>query len=309
MATNIIATSLPEYVEQNRLPLLNAVILSGGTIARMRKQTGIKSSAAINYLDTDPTFQSGKTCGYDPQGTATLTQREIATGQIKVNMDICPRTLLGTYAEYLVKIGAGTDTLPFEQYLMDNLTGRIREKMEVAVWQGDTSSGNVDLKQFDGLLKIAKNDSEVVDVAIANGTDAYAAIKSVYMAIPEAVLDKNVKIFVSPSLYREFMQAMVEKNYYHYSGPQAETPREFVFPGTNVAVVSTAGLAGLTSENYIVASTEDNMYYGCDLEGDDEKIDLWFSKDNDVFRLKIAWNAGVQFAYPDMVVLGTIAAS
>lgn len=305
MATeNIIATSLPEYVEQNRIPLLNAVILTGDTIARMRKQTGIKTKAAINYLDTDPTFQDGSTCGFNPQGTATMTQREIATGQIKVNMDFCPRTLLGTYAEYLVRIGAGEDELPFEQYLMENITGRIREKMETAVWQGDTGSEDADLKLFDGLIKIATDESTVNKVPIAKGTAAYDAIKAVYMAIPEAILNKNVKIFVSPSLYRDFMQDMVEKNYYHYSGPQAETPREFVFPGTNVAVVNTVGLTGTNS---IIASTEENMYYGCDLENDSEKIDLWFSKDNDVFRLKIAWNAGVQFAYPDLVVLGTIA--
>jgi hypothetical protein len=43
------------------------------------------------------------------------------------------------------------------------------------------------------------------------------------------------------------------------------------------------------------------------MEGDMEDLKLWFSDDNDVFRLKGKWNAGVNIAFPDEVVLGTIA--
>ncbi len=306
MATNnIIATSLPEYVEQNKLPLINKVVFGGRTIGLMVKQTGIKTKAAINYLDTDPTFQDGNGCGFTAQGTATLTQREIETGLIKVNMDFCPDTLLGKYAEYLVRIGATSEELPFEQYLMENIISHINNKMEIAVWQGDTSSGDDNLKRFDGMLKIATDEADVVDVAIAKDTPAYDAIKQVYMAIPEEIIERSdIYIFVSPELFREFTQEMVEKNYYHYSGPQNEAPREFIFPGTNVRVTSTLGLAG---KKNILATYRENMFYGCDVESDKEEIKLWFSDDDDVFKMKVKWNAGTQFAFPDRVVLGTIA--
>lgn len=306
MATNnIIATSLPEYVEQNKLPLVNMVVFGGRTIGMMAKQTGIKTKAAINYLDTDPTFQDGSSCGFTAQGTATLTQREIVTGLIKVNMDFCPSTLLGKYAEYLVRIGARSEELPFEQYLIENIISHINNKMEMAVWQGDTSSGDDNLKRFDGLIKIATDEADVVDVAITAQTTAYDAIKQVYMAIPESIIERNdVYIFVSPELFREFTQEMVEKNYYHYSGPQNEAPREFMFPGTNVRVASTLGLTGTKS---IFATYLENMYYGCDVEGDKEEIKVWFSDDDDVFKMKVRWNAGTQVAFPDRVVLGTIA--
>ena len=39
------------------------------------------------------------------------------------------------------------------------------------------------------------------------------------------------------------------------------------------------------------------------MEGDDEKFDLWYSKDNQEFRLAINFNAGVQVAFPDEIVL------
>ena len=125
------------------------------------------------------------------------------------------------------------------------------------------------------------------------------------MAIPEEIIERSdVYIFVSPELFRQFTQEMVEKNYYHYSGPQNETPREFIFPGTNVRVTSALGLAG---KQNILATYLENMFYGCDVESDKEEIKLWFSDDDDVFKLKVKWNAGTQFAFPDRVVLGTIA--
>lgn len=302
---NIITTSLPDYVEQNRLPLISKVVFGGRTIEMLNKQTGIKTSAAINYLDADPVFQEGLGCGFTPQGTAELTQRQIDTGIIKVNMDFCPDTLLGKWAEYLVQIRATRDTLPFEEYLLDIIISKINEKMEKAVWQGDTASSDESLKHFDGFLKLANTEADTVKVAIAAGTSAYDAIQQVYMSIPEAILEKKVRIFVSPALFRSFTQEMVSKNLYHYSGPQNEAPREFIFPGTDARVVSTSGLAGT---NYIYASDLENMYYGCDAVDDKEEIKVWFSDDDDVFKIKVKWNAGVQVAFPDHVVLGTIAA-
>ena len=305
MATqNIITDTLPAYVEQNREELISKVIFRGGTIEKMAKQTGIKTKAALNYLQTDPTFQDGNGCGFNPQGTAALTQREISTGLIKVNMEFCPDTLLGKWAEYLVAIRATKDELPFEQYLIESIIANINKKMDKAVWQGDTTSEDESLSHFDGLLKIAGAEADTVKVAIAANTSAYDAIKTVYMAIPEQVLDKGARIFVSPALFREFTQEMVEKNYYHYSGAQDQNVEEFVFPGTNVRVESTPGLSGTQN---ILATYTHNMFYGCDAVDDKEELKLWFSNDADLFRLKVKWNAGTQFAFPDEVVLGTIA--
>lgn len=307
MATqNIITTSLPDYVEQNRFPLLTDVVFGGRTIEMMSKQTGIKTKAAINYLSTDPVFQEGLGCGFTPQGTATLTQREITTGQIKVNMEFCPDTLLGKWAEYLVNIRATAEELPFEQYLIESITSQIKKRMEVAVWQGDTASEDSNLQHFDGLLKLANQETGTIKVAIASGASAYAAIKQVYMAIPEGTLDKDVRIFVAPAIFRAFTQELVALNLYHYAGPQDDAPREFVFPGTDVRVVMAAGLAGTLN---LYANYPQNMYYGCDMEGDEEKFRIWYSQDNDVFRLNVSWNAGVQVAFPDEVVLGTMAAA
>lgn len=297
-------SSLPAYVEQRRLPLLASLVLEGRTLDKMVKQTGIKSSGAINILSNNPTFQEGNGCGFDAAGNTTLSQRVITTGQIKINMEFCPDTLIGKWAEYEVSIGAGRERLPFEEEILNDILKNVKSDMEKAIWQGDTASSDTQLQHFDGLLKIAGADSNVVDVPIASGTSAYDAIKSVITALPDEIWADNAKVFVSPALYRQFMLELVENNYYHYSGAQADAPSEFYFPGTSVVVVNTPGLSGTSK---IVATTEDNMYYGTDMVDNLDRFKLWYSEDNDIYRLKIEWNAGVQFAFPSMVVLGSIA--
>lgn len=301
---NFIVDDLPAYVQENHDILIREIVLSGGTISRMTLQTGIKKSAYLNYLDIDPEIQDGTGCGFSAQGDIELTYRTIETALLKVDMDICPENLRGKYAEYLLKTAATSEDLPFEQYIMDGVRKSIAKQMETAVWQWQKSSSGSDL--FDGLLYIAGAESDVIDVDIASGSSAYAGILAVYMALPEEVIERGAEIYVSPAIYRQFLQEMVTLNYYHYSGPQDAYPEEFALIGTNAKVVKTSGLAGSLK---ILGTYARNLVYGTDLESDREEIDLWFSKDDRVWKLQVKWVAGVQIAFPDMVVLGTFAAA
>lgn len=306
-STNFVVTSLPAYVQDNKdLIIKNFALVGTASRQRFGIQTGIKTSAYMNYLELNPTLQDGKGCGFTASGSATLTQRTITTAIIKVNMDICPDSLLGKYAEYLVRIGANSNELPFEQYIIDGVTTEINKKIEKLIWQGDTTKNtDTDLKWLNGILKQLASDSDKVAVSIAANTAIYDAIKAVYLAIPEETLERGAEIYVSPANYRDFLMAMVEKKYFNYSGPQDSAPEEFVFPGTDVKVVKTPGLAGVNDR--IVASFPENFVYGCDAEGDLEDVKIWFSDDDDLFKLKVKWNSGIAYRFPNQVTLGTIA--
>lgn len=308
-STNFVVSSLPAYVQDNKdLIIKNFALVGTASRQRFGIQTGIKTSAYLNYLELNPTLQDGKGCGFTASGSATLTQRTITTAVIKVNMDICPDSLLGKYAEYLVRIGANSNELPFEQYIIDGVTTEINKKIEKLIWQGDTTqSTNTDLKWLNGILKQLASDSDKVAVSIAANTAIYDAIKAVYLAIPEETLERGAEIYVSPANYRDFLMAMVEKKYFNYSGPQDSAPEEFVFPGTDVKVVKTPGLAGVNDR--IVASFPENFVYGCDAEGDLEDVKIWFSDDDDLFKLKVKWNSGIAYRFPNQVTLGTISGS
>ena len=296
---NFVVTSLPAYVQDNKdLLIKNFALVGGETRKRISVQTGIKKDEHINYLNLTPTFQSGVGCGFTAQGEATLTQRLIETARFKVNMEFCPDTLIGKYAEYQVSINASeNESLPFEAYIMEALTNEIVKKIETTIWGGVKGSDLID-----GFLTLAKADSDVVDVVI-EGTSAYADILKVYNAMSEYTLEQGGEIYVSPAKFRAFMQEMVEKNYFHYNPGNAE-PSEFLLPGSNVKVVRTPGLAGKTE---VVGTFAKNMYYGCDLENAAEDIKVWYSDDDDLIKVAAKWNMGVQFAFPGEVVLGATA--
>lgn len=306
--TNFIVTSLPNYVANNKELLVNKFgLLGGGTRQRISIQTGIKGKAALNFLNINPVLQDGAECAFTPDGTAELTNRDIETAIIKVDMEFCPRKLRGKYAEYLIRINAVEEgnKLPFEEYVIDLIVDSINDRIETMMWQGDTSKTSDNTRKWlNGFLKIANSEAKVIDVAIAANTAAYDAILAVYMKMPESILDMNPEIYVSPDVFRKFVQEMVAKNWYQISvGAPTD---EIILPGTDVKVVKTKGLAGTKN---IVGTFPKNLYYGTDMEGDEEDIDLWYSKDDRVFKLEALWNSGVQIAFPDMVVLGTIAAS
>lgn len=300
MATeNFIVTSLTDYVQNNKdLLLKNFGLVGGGTRSRISIQTGIKKNALINFLDLTPALQSGVACEFTPSGAATLTEREIETALIKVDMEICPRNLLGKYGEWLIRNNATQETLPFEQFIMDGVTNEINKKIEALIWRGNKTSLSSDpnLKWINGFLSIAE--TEGVKATITGAT-VYAKLLEVYAKMTEETLERGGEIYVSPAIYRAFLQDLVTANLYHYASANEAYPDTFYLPGTDVKVVKTPGLTG---SDHVLATFPANLFYGTDMEGDSEDIDLWYSRDDRVFKLEVLWNSGVQIAFPAHVV-------
>ena len=301
-------SALTNYVKTNEDALIKSVVLGGvkgDTIDNLSLQTGIKTKERLNYLNVEPAFQDGTNCGFSASGKTEFTDRELETKQYKVQDEYCDRVLLGKFAEYQVKINAQKEAsdLPFEAELMDEIIGGINAGMEKEVWLG-TGTGSSLIKGFVTLAASADSASTVA-VSIESGTSVYNAIKKVVMAIPERIIDEAV-VFVSPAIYRAFVQEMVEKNYFHYKNDGNVENMDITFPGTDIKVHKTIGLTG--DKKHIYASSYKNMVYGCDLQGDEEKVKVWYDDNSELFKYSIRWNAGVMTYFPDMVVLGTAAA-
>ena len=285
---NIITTALSAYVEEQRLPLIKRAILGANSLNFINRQSGIKGVAALNLISTDPVIADASECGFAKAGTSELSQRMLETKPLKVNMEFCEKTLKNTWAEYNLRWIAEDKAIPFEEYITSEIADKVAAKVESYLWMGDSGLS------LSGLTQIAAADGGI-EVEVATGTSAYDIIKDVYMAIPEQLLDKAV-IFVPVTLFREFMQNLVEKNYFHYD-PQNQNFDSFLFPGTNVRVQKVNGL-----EDYVIAADPMNLFFGFDIADAPETFDIWYSKDDRVERLAVEWNQGAQIAYPDEVV-------
>lgn len=302
--TNYLVSSLPAYVEQSRdLIIKNFALAGSGTRGRIGLRTGVKSGVKIPYLDFTLALQDGSGCAFNPLDEAEIAQIDIAVKAIKHDGQLCPETLLGTYAEYLVRINATENDLPYEAYLMDAMTREVNKTIEKLIWQGDTVSGTGNMAVADGFLVLLAADGNVLTENIASGATAYAGLRQVYASMPDEALERGGLIFVAPAIFRALISDMLNMGFMNVAAAPQD---EVILPGTDVRVIKTPGLIG---DLNVVATFGDNLVYATDVEGDETDVDLWWSQDDRIFKWQVKWTQGVGYFFPDQIVLGTFAAA
>lgn len=292
MATiNPIVTGITGYVEEHRSELLSKAMLDGKSRRAFNLMTDVKGPTSLNIMDTNVVFGE-LSCGWNESGSTEFSQRKLEPKNLSVNMAFCDKKLLGTYAQYEVKVAAGLEEMPFEEKWTSQILASVNEQVERMIYQG-TGTG----ASFKGLIPILSAETGTIKVTASTGASAYDYLKEVAKAIPVAV--KRPVILVSTPLYREYMQDLVAANLYHFDPANGEN--EYKLPGTDIKVIAVDGLNGV--EN-VIAADMNNLFYGVSADEDTDTFDLWYSKDNREFRLAINFIAGVQVAFPNEVVLG-----
>lgn len=303
MAIN--TSALTQYTEEHRLPLLRNAVIGSKTAKLFNLQTGVKGATALNLLNTSIHFGDGKSCGWNESGTTSLSQRVITPGYPKVNMSLCDKQLLKYWTNYEVRVAAGQKTLPFEEDFMNGIVEGVSAALEKAIWQGDTGSGDLNLNKFDGIVKIA-SDAQVASTISYNPSSISTTLNAMYAALPSAAFQKGeVVAYISDKDYRKYIQELIANGNLVITNTLNDVamPESVLIPGTNVRVYGVAGLDGV---NKAYMSYKDNFVFGTDLEGDEEKFELWYSQDNREFRVAIEFVAGVQIAFPDMLVVAQV---
>ena len=291
---------LPEWIEQNADELITKAVFSPMSTTLFKVQTGVKAKTALNLLDTVVTFGDGSVCGFNNTVASTISQRYIEPGFIKINAEYCDKDFLNTFANHEVNMAAGRENLPFEEYFVEDIRKQIGKNLEIAIWQGDKTSANANLNKFDGLLKIMTADVPAANKQTKGADTILTRVWKVYNAIPEEVLFDEV-IYLNNANFRALVKELVDLNMYHYERNIDES-LDIILPGTNTHVKAINGLTGV---DVIIALNPDHVIYGVDLQGDAEEYKLWFSQDNDTFRLKISFAAGVQIALPNEIIMNS----
>ena len=280
MAYNV--NALGAYVAENKDVILKDIVFGGtygNTIPLMAKELGVKGTAKIHPTTIAATLQEGGKCdGFTQQGDLTIAEVDIVTKQYKVNSEFCAEKLIGKFAEYKVRVGANEDALPFEAEIVEGLVKDINRQIEEGVW--------AQLATIEGTASVT-----------LEGT-AYDKVMAVYMAMDEKVLEDGI-IFVPTAMFREYVKNLVDKNLYHYN-PADGALEEIFIPGTGVKVRKARGLKG----SNIYGTSPKNMIFGTDFLGNAEEVKVWFSDDADTYRVKVRFNYGATFAFPDLVVKG-----
>jgi len=307
-------SALANYTKENEALLVTSSVLGAKTASLIKSagnvMVGVKSSEKINIMETDAIFQDGASCGFNASGSTTFTQRTVTPGKIKVNEALCPKDLEAKYLQKALPTGSMYDSIPFEQEYSEKKAKTIAAQLETALWQGDTSSVNVNLNKFDGLVKligaasgvVAANASTFISGApLSTITDAnvISIFDGVYKAIPaKVVAADDMTIFCGQDLFRTYTIALKNSGSFNYQ-IDVKADSEFVLPGTTIKVVAVAGLNGT---NKVYAMRLSNLFLGTDLLNEEEKFEIFYAKEADQVRFVSEFKMGVNIAFPDEAV-------
>lgn len=290
MAINV--STLPDYIQANRDELFVKAIASTKTLDYIESMLGVKGKAALNYLDSTVVLADGETCGWNPQGDDTFTQKTVSTKLVTVNKEFCAKQMRSKWMSYDLSLAAGRENLPFEQKIADSNVAAIKKAVEKLIWQGDVTLG------IDGLLKQIKAEESAVKVN--GGTTILEKVGKVIAAIPAGALEKGVNVFMSYTDFRSYVEA---KN--------AECCANMPIIDANVDYLVYAGdsriklvpVAGLEGTNKIVAAPYDALVYATDVEDSEGIFKMWFDEKEDKFLFKVLFTAGTAVKYADETVI------
>lgn len=307
--------SLSNYTKTNEQMLIIKSFFEPKTASLMQKLTGVKSSIQVPSLSDDSYWAPGGTCGLvTASGDTTISARVLTIGKVKAEKQWCVADLEAKYTQLLLSPGSQYESLPggIDEAFMNYFIGAQQEKVEKAIWQGDTTNYLDYLNKFDGLIKIinaasgpvqANAAAYITPVTSITPANVISVMQAVYNAIPVEILDKpDLKIFVGTDVSRLYQQALINANLFHFI-PNANSLAEYPLHGTNVMIVP---VNGLNSTSKIYALRTSNMFLGVDMEGEDEELSVWYSQDYDTVYARLKFKMGVQVSQTTEIVKFTI---
>ena len=290
MAINV--NALPEYIQENRDELFVKAIASTKTLDYIESMLGVKGKAALNYLNSTVVLADGESCGWNPQGDDTFTQKTVTTKLVTVNKEFCAKQMRSKWMSYDLSLAAGRENLPFEQKIADSNVAAIKKAVEKLIWQGDTGLG------IDGLLKQIKAEESAIKVN--GGTTILDKVGKVIAAIPAGALEKGVNVFMSYTDFRSYVEAKNAECCGNMPVIDASVDYLVYAGDSRIKLVPVAGLEGTDK---IVAAPYDALVYATDVEDSEGIFKMWFDEKEDKFLFKVLFTAGTAVKYADEVVL------
>ena len=299
-------TGLNTYTDEVGGLLLSESIVKAQTPSLVYIQAGEKGTQAINLLSSSISIGDGG-CGWDTtanQSGTTFTQRNLATKLYKYQETLCPTSLRDYWAGMFLNNPASNEELPFEEQIAALKVKEIQKFVETKVW-----NATVAVDGFDGFYTTIDPATAgvvaVVGATVPANNTMLTCVDEVISACPEAIRqDDDLIVFMSPANYNNYVVNLRTANYFHFSPEEAGEEFITFHPATNIRVV---GVPGLTGKNRIVLGKSSEFVIGVGLMDDTERLDMWYSRDNDEVRLQGQFNLASNIAFPENFVTNDLA--
>lgn len=209
----------------------------------------------VGFVTNDVILQD-LSCGFDPTGETTQNLVTIDLCNKKVNQQLCPYDLYDTYLSQSLSNANFQESVPFEEVILTDISNRIANQVEKQLWQNTIASGGTyGSACFDGVGALITSGNGATQIAYSaatssTGLDVFTAI---YENIPANVLHRDdLVIYTSYANYRGLVASMRNSSYinlFSFDSAGAAEGEEWslMLPGTNVRVIPTVGLDGVSA--------------------------------------------------------------
>lgn len=294
---------LKNYLEVNKDQLIMDAIFNSKSSKLFTLQTGVKNETAIVRLDSTVEF-ANDSCSFSAGGSDTFTNRTLVPNFIKVNKVYCDKDLLNSWKASDVRIAAtNNDSIPFEQQILEQNGKVISSEIEKLLWVGDKTNGQGNMAYANGLKTLIDADvtNNVIPAAnvIAKSTDTvYERVQKLWLALPASIADKCT-IVMNITNYKNMIVELADANLFHIF-EEYDGEYRMRLPFANIDVI---GVEGLEGQDVIYAMPLDEVYYGVDLENDNEDVDFYFDKSDRNFKYVCEFVVAVQYAFPTHIFI------
>lgn len=304
MAYGFNISTIDAYTNQTASELISAAVLGGDTLNFATIIPGIKGKQSINYLE-DEIVVSLASCGFTPNGETTITQRDIEVVALEVKKTWCEKDLEPIFLGQMMKPGAPKEP-QFGDILANRVVELIKKDNEKQLWVGGT--GSPAYGKIDGYVTILESEADRIDCsALSPAIDAgpytssniVETVDFLLANLPEEIaMREDLTVFMSMGNFKLYTAALRTAALLPAAWVE-DGNFEITIPGTNVKAKAQAGLTGT---DYMILTFKANLIVGTDMLNEDEKFDIWYSKDNDEVRGNFQWKLGAQIYFPQFCV-------
>jgi hypothetical protein len=290
---------------------LAAALLSAPTL----EQGGVSILPNVAYKQVMQKVATGNivanaTCNFTASGTVTLTERVLTTEEFQVNLELCKLDLAQSWQSASMGYSA-FKTLPktFADFLIAHVAAKVAAKIETTIWAGTNATAG----EFDGFKTLMLADADVIDVSnpLTTTLDATTVIGEIGRTvdlIPASLYgNEGLRIYVSQKIAKLYVRALggfgasgLGANGTNTQGTQWYTNGSLSYDGIPIFMANGLGA------NNMIATTVDNLYFGCGLLNDSSLVKTIDMSDIDGsanVRVILRYNAGIQYGIGSDVVL------
>jgi hypothetical protein len=255
LSFNYDLSNLPTYNSYGSDMLIKAIL--GLTLPKYATiRPNLKGTTEkVGFVTNDVILQD-LSCGFDPTGDTTQNLVTVDLCNKKVNQQLCPYDLYDTYLSQSLTNANFQESVPFEEVILTDISNRIANQVEKQLWNNTIASGGTyGSACFNGVGALITSGNGATQIAYSastasNGLDVFTRI---YESIPANVLHRDdLVIFTSYANYRGLVSSMRNNsfvNLFTMDSANAAIGEEWslMLPGTNVRVIPTVGLDGVSA--------------------------------------------------------------